>query len=231
MLDEMEALIRKRIINWYTDNGRDFAWRHTKDPYSIMIAEFMLHRTRADQVVPIYCEFIMKYPNLSSLVAANKREIRKVTQHLGLHWRSDHFIKAAKFIVDNCGGKYPENREKLLKVPGIGEYIAGAILAVCFKIPGCVVDSNIARFVNRFYGFNLEGEIRRKKRIVEKAGDLFKCNKPGELLFALVDFTSIICKPLTPQCDMCPLNDCCKYFKKISLNSEHTIRSCSLKPV
>jgi len=208
----MEALIRKKIITWYRINSRDFPWRHTRDPYRVMIAEFMLHRTRADQVVPVYKEFIRKYPDVYSLAKADEKEIKKVTEHLGLHWRSKHFIKAPEYVVETYGGCYPDDIGELRTIPGIGEYIAGAIITVCFNKSASVVDSNIARFINRFYGFNLGGEIRRKKRIVEKASDLFKCNKPGRLLFALVDFTSIICKPLNPQCDMCSLKNHCKYF-------------------
>ncbi len=209
----METLIRRETINWYRSNGRDFPWRHTEDPYKIMIAEFMLHRTRAEQVVPVYLRFIKNYPDINSLINADEKEISKVTQHLGLHWRAEHFIKSVRVIMKKYGGKFPEKREELLTIPGIGEYMAGAILAVCFNKSAPVVDSNIARFIDRFYGFNLRGELRRKKRVVEKADNLFRCDEPGELLFAFVDFTSMICKPLNPQCDICSLKNYCKYFQ------------------
>ena len=89
-------------------------------------------------------------------------------------------------------------------------------MTVCFDKPAPVVDSNIARFINRFYGYNLKvkGEIRRKKEIVEKADKLFQYGSPGKLLFALVDFTSLICKPQTPRCDACFLKDCCRSYRK-----------------
>ncbi len=170
----------------------------------------MLHRTRAEQVAPVYEAFIKKYPLINALADADEEEIKTVTQHLGLHWRSAHFIKAAKYVIDNFDGEFPDKREKLLEIPGVGDYVAGAILTVCFNKPVHVVDSNIARFINRFYNLNLNGEIRRKKKIIEKAKELFNTDKPGTFLFAILDFTYKVCKPQKPDCINCVLNSSCK---------------------
>ncbi|APF17524.1 HhH-GPD family protein [Caldithrix abyssi DSM 13497] len=206
------SIIIKNILKWYTHNSRNFPWRDTKDPYKIMIAEFMLHRTRAEQVVPVYLDFIKKYPDIYSLADAKPEEVKTVTNHLGLHWRSKHFIEAAKYLINNSGGKFPEEYNALRQIPGVGEYIAGAILTVSFNKPAAVVDSNIARFINRFWNLNLNGEIRRKRKIKEIADDLFHNPEPGKLLFALVDFTTAICKPGQPLCNECPLKVKCLYY-------------------
>jgi A/G-specific adenine glycosylase len=187
-----------------------------------MIAEFMLHRTRAEQVVPVYLEFIKKYPDIFSLADADFRDVQKVTRHLGLHWRSRHFIEASRFVVEKLNGKFPETYNELRKIPGVGEYIAGAIMVVSFSKPAPVVDSNIARFINRFWNLNLSGELRRKKEIIKIAGTLFSCREPGKFLFAIVDFTSLICKPGKPECGNCPLKDMCRYIKKSSKNNKRT---------
>ena len=208
----IEKYIHRKLFLWHKENYRDFPWRHTKDPYKIMIAEFMLHRTKAEQVVPIYLEFIEKYPDIETLARADFNEIKKVTEHLGLHWRARHFSEAAKYIIENNNGKFPEDYDKLREIPGAGEYVAGAISTVCFNKPAPVVDSNIARFINRYFGLNLSGEIRRKKKIVELSAKLFEYENPGDLLFAIVDFTSLICKPLKPLCDKCPLKNKCRYI-------------------
>lgn len=172
----------------------------------------MLHRTKADQVVPVYQEFIKNYPDIDSLANAGAIEINKVTEHLGLHWRSSHFIESARYIDVNYSRELPDDREKLLKIPGVGDYIAGAILTVCFNKPEYVVDSNIARFINRYYNLKLNGEIRRKKKIIELAKNLFNYKNTRNLLFALLDFTASICKPTKPACEICALNKKCKYF-------------------
>jgi len=204
--------IQLKILKWYKKYGRDFPWRHTKDPYRIMIAEFMLHRTRAEQVVPVYVDFIEKYPTMDSLINPDYKDIKKITEHLGLHWRADHFFRSVRYIMQNYGGKFPEDYDELKKIPGVGDYIAGAILTICFNKPSPVVDSNIARFINRFFGLSLSGEIRRKKSVIELAEKLFSHQKPGDLLFAIVDFTSLICKPGNPLCNKCPLSDKCNYY-------------------
>ncbi len=205
LLNREMQFIRSRILEWYHKHGRDFPWRHTRDPYKIMIAEFMLHRTKAEQVVPVYNEFTKKFPDVYSLARAEPAKVFSVTEHLGLHWRGKHFIESAKYIVNQLNGKFPNDYDELRKIPGVGEYIAGAIVTVCFNKPAPVVDSNIARFINRFWKLTLNGEIRRKKEIVKISGKLFNCKNPRMLLFALIDFTSLICKPHKPLCHQCPL--------------------------
>lgn len=205
--------ISSKLINNHNLYKRDFLWRNTKDPFLIMIAEFMLHRTKAEQVAPVYKEFIQKYPDLFSLSIADENDVKVIIESLGLHWRLEHFKTAPLFILENYDGIYPQTREKLLAIPGIGDYVAGAILTVCFNKPEFVIDSNIARFINRFYGLNQSGEIRRKKVIVEKAKELFNISQPRNFLFALLDFTALICKPRKPECEKCILNDTCNYAK------------------
>jgi len=192
-------------------NYREFPWRQYCNPYRIMIAEFMLHRTRAEQVVPVYEAFLKKYPIIDSLAEANEEDIKKITEHLGLHWRSGHFIKAARYVVENFAGEFPVDRKDLLKIPGVGDYVAGAILTVCFNKPEYVIDSNIARFIDRFYNLELKEELRRRRPIIEYAKELFKTGEPGTFLFAILDFTHKICKPQKPDCPNCPLNSSCKW--------------------
>ena len=212
-----------KIIEWYKKYGRDFPWRHTKDPYKIMIAEFMLHRTKAEQVVPVYNKFIEKFPDVYSVAQAQPEEVLNVTEHLGLHWRGRHFIESAKYIVKNLNGEFPDDYNGLRKIPGVGEYIAGAIVTVCFKKPAPVVDSNIARFINRYWDLNLKGEIRRNKKIIDIAKNLFNCKNPGEFLFSLIDFTSIICKPGKPRCNICILRSKCKFYKMNNQKSQNPV--------
>jgi len=178
-----------------------------------MIAEFMLHRTKADQVVPVYEKFIKKYPNVYSVSRASEEEIRKVTDHLGLHWRSAHFTMAAKVVADTFNGNFPDRPDELLRIPGVGEYVAGAILTICFDKIYPVVDANIARFINRFYGLNLSGELRRKRKIIEISKSIYKSSRTGQLTFALLDFTGLICKPIKPVCNFCILKMKCNYRK------------------
>lgn len=177
-----------------------------------MIAEFMLQRTKADQVLPVYEKFLEKYPDIISLSKAKLSTVSKFTKNLGIHWRAKNFIAASKFILKKYNGRFPNTRNELLEIPGVGEYVAGAIQAVCYNNTEFVIDSNIARFINRFYGLNMTAEIRRKKIIIEYARKLFKVENQRKFLFAILDFTALICKPINPLCHNCPLRNKCRYI-------------------
>lgn len=202
--------ISDRLVKNHRLYQRDFPWRHKKEPYEIMIAEFMLHRTRAEQVVPVYTYFLHTYPDVKTLSTATYEEMAVITKHLGLHWRSAHFLDAARFIVEHFDCKIPADREALLKIPGVGDYASGAILTVVFNLREHVIDSNIARFINRYCGLKLTGEIRRKKVVKEKAIELFDYENTRQLLFALLDFTALVCKPRKPLCHECIFEALCK---------------------
>ena len=123
-------------------------------------------------------------------------------------------IESATYIREHFSGKIPNDRNKMLQIPGVGDYTAGAILTVCYKKKEYVVDSNIARLINRYHGLGFTGEIRRKKRIIEFSRSIFKTENPGKMLFAIIDFTAIVCKPLHPLCSSCDLRIKCKYGSK-----------------
>ena len=201
------------IKNWQKFK-RQFPWRKNPTPYTIMIAEFMLQRTRAEQVDPIYKKFLKQYPTIFHLAKAKSKSVSKYTSQLGLHWRYKHFISSAKYVVKNLNGKFPHTRKELTNIPGVGDYVGGAIAAVCFYNADYVIDSNIARFINRYYNINLTGEIRRKKIIIEKAKKLFRVKDQRKFLFAILDFTALICKPKKPLCFECPIKKNCKYQNK-----------------
>lgn len=191
---------------------RTFIWRSNSSPFKIMVAEFMLQRTKAEQVEPVYKKFLQQYPDILSLSKARINSVAKYTSSLGLHKRALVFIAASKYVIKHCKGNIPKTRKELLKIPGVGDYIAGAIMAVCYNNADYVIDSNIARFINRFYGLKLSGEIRRKKMIIEKSKELFQTKDQQKFLFALLDFTALICKPIRPACSNCPLKNNCNFY-------------------
>lgn len=206
---EFQIILYNKVI-------RTFSWRKNLSPYKILIAELMLQRTKAEQVEPVYKKFLKQYPDVKSLSKAKLSSVEKYTSTLGLHWRANNFINAAKFITINFNGLFPQTRKELIKIPGVGDYVGGAISAVCFNKADYVIDSNIARFINRYYNLNLAGELRRKKIIIEKAKRLFRTNNQRKFLFSILDFTAIICKPVKPICSECFLKKRCKYTSKIN---------------
>jgi len=200
------------LLNWYKKNKRRYPWREANNPYHILVAEIMLQRTRADQVKQKYLEFIEKYPKISNLKNVKQEDIGKFFKNLGLYWKVEKIIKMANYVNEKLNGKIPDNKSSLLKIPGVGEYIANAILCLAFKKDVSLVDSNIVRFINRFFGIKFKNEGRRDKKIINKANDMLCKKNPKEYNLALLDFTALICKPKNPKCNICPLNKYCRFF-------------------
>ncbi|MHA1250579.1 MAG: DNA glycosylase [Candidatus Helarchaeota archaeon] len=200
------------LFDWYKKNKRRYPWRETDNPYHILIAEIMLQRTKADQVVQKYLKFIEKYPKISNLKDVKHEDIEIFFKNLGLYWKIEKIIKMSKYINENLNGKIPNNQKSLLKIPGVGDYIANAILCLAFKKDVSLIDSNIVRFINRFYGIKFKNEGRRDKKIIDKANDILCKKNPKEYNLALLDFTALVCKPKNPKCDICPLNKYCRFF-------------------
>ena len=207
---------QKKILKWFQTNARAFEWRKETDPYRILIAEIMLQRTRAEQVSPVYSEFIKEFQDLASITATDKKKVAKYFKKLGLFWRCNSVMTMAKYILEKYNGIIPVSRIKLLKIPSIGEYISNAILVFAFNQRITVVDSNVVRLVSRFFEFNnVRGETRRNKLFNEFCQKLVMDLEPSEIKnfnWGLIDFAHAICKPI-PECSKCPLSGECMYFK------------------
>lgn len=206
--------IGKKLIKWWFKNSRSYPWRETSDPYRIVIAEIMLQRTRADQVLPVYLEFLEKFPTVFDLAKASENEIGSFFNRLGLLWRAGRAKKMADFVVEKHDGIFPRNRQDLLMIPAIGEYISNAILSFAYDQPAVIVDSNVCRIIMRLYGLEISGEARRNRTIREIADKMLPSGQKSRFLnLALIDFGALICKPAKPHCLKCPINSSCNYYR------------------
>lgn len=118
-------VMRKKLIEWGKRNFREFPWRFTTDPYRILVSEILLHRTRAEQVVPFYIKLIRRYPTVTSLARAKLSDLEALLHPLGLRWRIEKMLLMAREIVERYGGLVPDRKEDLLSLPGVSDYIAG----------------------------------------------------------------------------------------------------------
>ena len=139
------------LLTWAKCNLRDHPWRKTDSPYDILIAEFLLQRTDADTVAPIYEVFLTRYPTLNESAIAPVEDVAKLLQPLGLFFRAERLSTTAKIIVERHKGKVPQQETELLKLPGIDKYTARAILSQAFNRPAAVMDTNVARVLERFF--------------------------------------------------------------------------------
>lgn len=214
------TFFQHRLIRWFAENRRNFPWREEKDPYKILIAEIMLQRTKAEQVFPVYEEFIRRFPDVKSLVLSNIEDIAKFMERLGLFWRSKLIKEMAKMIMTEYGGVVPEERSLLLRIPGVGDYIADAILVFAFESRRTVVDSNVVRLASRFFGVEIKGEMRRNRKFVEFCQILSSGLNGQEirhLNWAMIDHSSAICRP-APLCSICPMSEKCNYLNRLINN-------------
>ena len=205
------SIFRRKNIDWYEKNGRVYPWRKTNDPFRILIAEMMLRRTKADQVKPVYELFIKKYPDVNSLAEAKNEDLERILYPLGLRWRIPAFQMLAREVREKYRSRIPEKREVLTSLPGVGEYVAGAVLSVAYGKKEWLVDSNIVRIFKRYFGIEISKEGRRDKHVVEIAKIYSEGKDPRRATLGILDITALVCKPGEPDCENCPLMDRCCY--------------------
>jgi len=205
------AIFRRRIISWYKKNGRLYPWRKEKDPFKVLVAEMMLRRTKADQVVPVYEQFCREFPNVETLARATREDVENILRPLGLKWRVPAFTMMAREVVEKYHSRIPDNREGLISRPGVGEYVAGAVLSIAYGKNEWLVDSNIVRIFKRYFGIKTSKEGRRDKHVIEMAKIYVSGKEPGRATMGILDITALICKPRKPQCEKCPLRIHCHY--------------------
>lgn len=205
--------VSSQLLEWYfKEDTRSFPWRLTEDPYSILVAEMMLQRTKAKQVVPVFLSFMKRFPSLDALSEADLTEIEKYFSKLGLLWRAKKFKFMADKISRDFKGQVPKKKDQLLSIPGVGEYVSDAVLCFAYREDTAIVDSNVCRVLGRIFGLKVKGEARRDpvyKQIAERLVPKGRCR---EFNWALIDYAHEICTPQNPKCIVCSLDSICDYF-------------------
>lgn len=208
------------LLEWYTRNRRDFPWRRTSDPYVVLISEILLQKTRAENIVTVFNKFIAKYPNAEKLSTASFSDLKKEIETLGLHTqRATKLQKLARVLVEKYNGKVPNNKEELLELPGIGFYIANAVLCFAFGYDVPLLDTNIGRIIERVFSIKVTGEERKKSRVWDIIAKYVPEGKSKEYNYALIDFGALVCTARNPIHDLCPLAEICDYYSSIKLKN------------
>jgi A/G-specific adenine glycosylase len=210
------------LLEWWSKNLKKYPWREEwvrADPYRILIAETMLQRTKAEQVINVYTDFLKEFPTLQSLASATLESVEKYFRKLGITYRSARLLETARYIVEKAGGQIPRSREELLSIPGVGEYIADAIRVFAFGEHALAIDANVARVAARYFGLEIRGEARRDpqvKKVLAAVLEVVPRGKAAEFNWALIDFAANVCSSRKPKCNKCSLRESCAYFKKIA---------------
>lgn len=201
-----------RLLAWAKHNLRDYPWRKTTNPYSIMVAEILLQRSDADTVASRYETFIARYPSLNKLANAKLEDIKTILQPLGLFFRADRLSQTAKILVENQR-EIPQEETELLKLPGIGKYTARAICSQAFGQPVAVLDTNVIRILERFFGIQGSRVKSRCKILWSAAQTVAPQTEVGYWNLTLLDFGAKVCTARNPKCCECPLSSRCCWFE------------------
>lgn len=202
----------KQLLNWWSKNRRYFSWRDSSDKYELLIAELLLRRTNATAAHVVYIDFLKEYPDLSSFKAGKNDEIEKLVLRLGLNWRAKNVVELAQYF-ECTQNSIPDTLESLTALPGVGPYVARAVLVNCNNFSSVPVDSNVVRVLCRFLGLEQNDSLRRNKQF-QKLADSFVDKFPARAFnYALLDFSAAICRPRLPKCSICPVASVCMSSK------------------
>ena len=218
-----------QLVNWYRLNARDLPWRNTRNPYHIWISEIIFQQTRIDQGFNYWLRFIERFPSVELLANAEEQEVLHVWQGLGYYSRARNMHTAAKQIILDFGGVFPDTYEQILHLKGVGTYTAAAVSSIAYGERQVVVDGNVLRFLSRLAGITEPVDTTRVKKIIGKlALSLLEDANPGTFNQALMEFGALYCVPRNPDCLNCIFKDDCKAFamdavKEIPIKSKKTV--------
>ncbi|MFP4143801.1 MAG: A/G-specific adenine glycosylase [Phycisphaeraceae bacterium] len=211
------ARFRRSLLAWYDAHHRTMPWRVSPgaeagrpEPYPILVAETMLQQTQVATVIPYFQRFIERFPTVAALASAEEQEVLRLWQGLGYYRRARNLHAAAKRIVDEFGGTVPGEVEKLLELPGVGRYTAGAVASIAFGRRAPIVDGNVARVLARLLA--IEEPVDKaavRRRLWEVAEAVVPGDRPGDFNQAMMELGSQICTPQGPTCPRCPVAEQC----------------------
>jgi A/G-specific adenine glycosylase len=196
---------------WWRKNRRQFPWRKVVNPYGVLVSEILLHRTRADQVVPVYKRFIERYPTLDHLSKAKQTDVTRILRPLGLAWRNRLLKPLAREIVSSHHGRIPSTVSELESLPGVSKYTAAAVACFAYGKAEPILDTNTVRILGRVFGLTVSDSARRSRRFSEVYRSLIWRDNPQDFNYAMLDLGALICLPKNPECEICPLSERCFY--------------------
>lgn len=199
-----------KLIKWYRSNKRDLPWRNTQDPYIIWISEILLQQTRVAQGYGYFIRFTGRFPDVKTLAEAPEDEVLKYWEGLGYYSRARNLHAAAKRIMTDFGGRFPESYADIRSLKGVGDYTAAAIVSFVWSQPYAVVDGNVYRVLSRIFGVDEPIDTGKgRKAFAELAMQILNKKNPGEHNQALMEFGALQCVPRNPDCSSCVFADTC----------------------
>lgn len=208
---EISTKVTERLLNWYQSSHRILPWRSDPTPYHVWVSEIMLQQTRVEAVIPYYNRFIHTLPDIPSLANADEETLLKLWEGLGYYRRVYNLQKAACIVMEEYQGTLPSTVPQLKKLPGIGDYTAGAIASIAFQRKAAAVDGNVLRVITRLTGDDRDiAGISLKREVTSALETIYPSQTPGDFTQSIMELGAMVCLPNgAPKCDYCPLSDLC----------------------
>jgi len=188
-------------------------WKGEKDPYKIWLSEIILQQTRVEQGTAYFQRFIGRFPDVNALAAAPENEVLKAWQGLGYYSRARNMHIAARQIMNEFHGSFPDTITNIAKLKGVGVYTAAAIASISFGLPYAAIDGNVYRVLSRIFGIDTPiDSTKGKKEFSDLANELLDRENPAMFNEALMEFGALQCTPRTPDCNGCPFREICIAF-------------------
>jgi A/G-specific adenine glycosylase len=206
--------LNHQLLAWYNQHARDLPWRDSHDPYRIWISEVMLQQTRVETVIPYYQRWMMTFPDLARLAASGENEVMQLWEGLGYYGRVRNILKTSHILIKDNQGRFPETIKELKALPGIGDYIAGALASIAFGQNEIALDGNGLRVIARVVDY--KEPVNRpaaKADIRQVMQEMLPEGNAGDFNQAVMDLGSLICTVKNPQCNHCPIQSECLAFK------------------
>ena len=209
----METLLSslpQRLLPWFAENRRDLPWRRDREPYHVWLSEIMLQQTRVEAVKGYYARFLAQLPDIASLAAVEEPSLLKLWEGLGYYSRARNLQKAARVILSQHGGVFPERYDAIRALPGVGDYTAGAICSICFDQKTPAVDGNVLRVVSRILDdHRCTDDAKVKADFRQRLAAVYP-SQAGTFTQSLMELGATVCVPNgQPHCEVCPMNDLC----------------------
>jgi A/G-specific adenine glycosylase len=223
--------VRRELNSWYDAAHRVLPWRKRPDPYQVLVSEMMLVQTTVAAVVPFFERFLRRFPNVQALAQAEEGEVLKAWEGLGYYRRARQLQAAARRIVEHHHGKVPQDSPALRELPGVGRYMAGAILSFAYDLPEPIVEANSQRVLARLFAWREELKARVSERwLWDVAGQLVPSRGAGTFNQAIMDLGALVCTQRAPRCLVCPLAAFCE-SRRLGLQDALPVSSPKPRPL
>ena len=201
------------LIDWYNQNKRNLPWRNSRNPYFIWLSEVILQQTRVDQGTAYYHKFTERYPTIKDLAEAPEEDVMLSWQGLGYYSRARNLHAAAKSVVTEHKGEFPNTYQNIRSLKGVGDYTASAVASIAYDLPHAAVDGNVNRVISRLFEVEENPLLPPGKRKIQEISNmLLDTANPGTYNQAMMELGATVCKPRNPECGNCPLSQYCQAF-------------------